>query len=88
MSGRTFAIGDIHGELEHLFKLLSTFPLLDAGDTIVTAGQQRLQRDGTEVKTMDVARPVAAPVSLAPLPAPAANVKLAQGPNPCLVGRP
>ncbi len=61
---------------------------LDAGDTIVTAGQQRLQRDGTEVKTMDVARPAAAPVSVAPLPAPVANAMLAQGPNPCLVGRP
>lgn len=61
---------------------------LDAGDTIVTAGQQRLQRDGTEVKTMEVARPAAAPVSLAPLPAPVANAKLVQGPNPCLERRP
>ena len=61
---------------------------LDAGDTIVTAGQQRLQRDGTEVKTMDVARPAAAPASAAPVPAPVANAKLAQGPNPCFEGRP
>ena len=26
MSGRTFAIGDIHGDLDALFKLLSCFP--------------------------------------------------------------
>lgn len=38
MSGRTFAIGDIHGELEHLFKLLSTFPMLEPEDTIVFLG--------------------------------------------------
>jgi serine/threonine protein phosphatase 1 len=38
MSGRTFAIGDIHGELGHLFKLLSSFPPLDEGDTLVFLG--------------------------------------------------
>ena len=30
---------------------------LDAGDTVVTAGQQRLQRDGTAVRVMDMATP-------------------------------
>jgi membrane fusion protein (multidrug efflux system) len=30
---------------------------LDAGDTVVTAGQQRLQRDGTAVRVMDMAAP-------------------------------
>ena len=35
---RTFAIGDIHGDLEHLDKLLAKLPELDAGDTIVFLG--------------------------------------------------
>jgi serine/threonine protein phosphatase 1 len=38
MSGRTFAIGDIHGDLAHLFKLLACLPELDAGDTLVFLG--------------------------------------------------
>lgn len=38
MAQRTFAIGDIHGDLDHLFKLLATFPELDAEDTIVFLG--------------------------------------------------
>jgi serine/threonine protein phosphatase 1 len=38
MAGRTFAIGDIHGETGHLWKLLATFPSLDAGDTLVFLG--------------------------------------------------
>ncbi len=38
MAGRTFAIGDIHGETQHLFKLLSHLPSLDSGDTIVFLG--------------------------------------------------
>jgi hypothetical protein len=38
MAGRTFAIGDIHGELDHVFRLFSTFPELDAEDTIVFLG--------------------------------------------------
>lgn len=38
MAGRTFAIGDIHGETQHLFKLLASFPPLDAEDTIVFLG--------------------------------------------------
>lgn len=38
MPGRTFAIGDIHGETEHLFKLLASFPQLDESDTIVFIG--------------------------------------------------
>jgi len=38
MAGRTFAIGDIHGETAHLFKLLSCFPTLDADDTLVFVG--------------------------------------------------
>jgi serine/threonine protein phosphatase 1 len=38
MAGRTFAIGDIHGEPEHLARLLEQFPLLDSGDTVVCLG--------------------------------------------------
>jgi serine/threonine protein phosphatase 1 len=35
---RTFAIGDIHGETGHLFKLFSLLPALDADDTVVFMG--------------------------------------------------
>lgn len=39
MSGRrTFAIGDIHGDLQALYKLLRTFPELTADDTVVFVG--------------------------------------------------
>jgi serine/threonine protein phosphatase 1 len=38
MTGRTFAIGDIHGETSHLFKLLSCFPKLTPKDTLVFLG--------------------------------------------------
>jgi serine/threonine protein phosphatase 1 len=38
MSERTFAIGDIHGELEQLFKLLSCLPRLTENDTLVFLG--------------------------------------------------
>jgi serine/threonine protein phosphatase 1 len=36
--GRTFAIGDIHGDLDALFKLFSTFPTLEKDDTVVFVG--------------------------------------------------
>jgi serine/threonine protein phosphatase 1 len=38
MTGRTFAIGDIHGETGHLFKLMAALPPLDEKDTIVFLG--------------------------------------------------
>src|SRR5262245_58403601 len=38
MASRTFAIGDIHGELGELFKLLGGLPSLDPGDTLVFLG--------------------------------------------------
>lgn len=38
MAGRTFAIGDTHGEPDHLARLLARFPVLDAEDTIVFLG--------------------------------------------------
>lgn len=38
MAGRTFAIGDIHGDLEQLFKILACFPPLEKDDTVVFMG--------------------------------------------------
>jgi serine/threonine protein phosphatase 1 len=38
MSGRTFAIGDIHGDLEHLEILLGHLPPLERDDTLVFVG--------------------------------------------------
>jgi len=38
MVGRTFAIGDVHGETEHLFKVLASLPPLDETDTVVFLG--------------------------------------------------
>jgi serine/threonine protein phosphatase 1 len=38
MAGRTFAIGDIHGDAAHLFKLLSCLPTLDESDTLFFLG--------------------------------------------------
>jgi serine/threonine protein phosphatase 1 len=38
MAGRTFVIGDVHGETTHLFKVLGALPTLDAEDTIVFVG--------------------------------------------------
>jgi serine/threonine protein phosphatase 1 len=38
MAGRTFAIGDIHGELAHLLALIHKLPPLDSEDTLVFLG--------------------------------------------------
>jgi serine/threonine protein phosphatase 1 len=38
MAGRTFAIGDIHGEPDHLLRLLGRLPALDADDSLVFLG--------------------------------------------------
>jgi Calcineurin-like phosphoesterase len=38
MANRSFAIGDIHGDTAHLFKLLSCLPKLDEEDTLVFVG--------------------------------------------------
>jgi len=38
MAHRTFAIGDIHGDLDALLKLLSCLPTLDKDDTVVLLG--------------------------------------------------
>src|SRR5690242_15588574 len=38
MAARTFAIGDIHGDLAALEKLLASLPLLNKDDTLVFVG--------------------------------------------------
>lgn len=38
MAHRSFAIGDVHGHAEHLFKLLSCLPSLDEHDTLIFLG--------------------------------------------------
>ncbi len=38
MAGRTFVVGDVHGELRHLSTLLARLPALDAGDTLLFLG--------------------------------------------------
>lgn len=38
MAGRTFAIGDTHGELDEVYALFSMFPKLTAEDTVVFVG--------------------------------------------------
>ncbi len=68
---------------------------LAAGDLVVTAGQQRLQRDSTAVRVADMSRsatrPVgpAGPVSAASTPAVSGTTgnqaKAPKGPNPCLM---
>ena len=60
---------------------------LAAGDTVVTAGQQRIQRDGTEVKVLEMARPAVASAPQASAasaaPASAASPQPLAGANPC-----
>src|SRR5262245_22903706 len=38
MPGRTFAIGDIHGDLDALGRVLASFPTLSPSDTVVFVG--------------------------------------------------
>jgi len=62
-----------------------------AGDTVITTGQQRIQRDGMKVSVVVLNAP-AAPSAKSPAPAPAPVEALAPqaagGANPCLVGMP
>lgn len=55
MAGRTFAIGDIHGDLTALFRLLSTLPELDARDTLVFVGDY-LDRGPSSAEVIDYLR--------------------------------
>ena len=55
MAHRTFAIGDIHGETRHLFKLMSRLPKLDADDTIVFLGDY-VDRGPASAQVVDFVR--------------------------------
>jgi membrane fusion protein (multidrug efflux system) len=60
---------------------------LQAGDTVITTGQQRIQRDGTKVSVVVLNTPAAASAK-SPAPTEAAAAPVAGGANPCLVGMP
>ena len=55
MAGRTFAIGDIHGETKHLFKLMSCLPQLDADDTVIFL-EDYLDRGPESAQVVDFVR--------------------------------
>ncbi len=55
MPGRTFAIGDIHGDLDALFKVLSCLPTLDKNDTVVFVGDY-LDRGPKSAQVIDYIR--------------------------------
>jgi serine/threonine protein phosphatase 1 len=55
MTGRTFAIGDIHGDLEHLEALFGMLPPLDEQDTLVFLGDY-LDRGPHSAKVVDFVR--------------------------------
>jgi serine/threonine protein phosphatase 1 len=60
MAGRTFAIGDIHGERAHLTRIWDQLPLLDAQDTVVFLGDYvNRGPDSREVIEMLMALPAA-----------------------------
>lgn len=66
---------------------------LQPGDLVITAGQQRVQKDGMPVRVMDLGRPAGAPTANGPAAAssapagisPAAAAPSPGGPHPCLV---
>lgn len=53
---------------------------LAAGDTVVTAGHQRLQKDGTPVRVVDLSQPGGPPSVAAAAPAPAAAAAAGSSP--------
>jgi len=55
---------------------------LEPGDSVVTAGQQRVQRDGTEVRVLDVAAAAVPGAPAAGAPAPGAPAKPAAEAKP------
>jgi len=55
MAGRTFAVGDIHGDIQQLFVLLSKLPTLDQNDTIVFLGDY-LDRGPASAQVVDYVR--------------------------------
>lgn len=76
---------------------------LNEGDEVIVAGQQRIQKDGTVVKVMNVPQPIERPAVSGPSVAAAAiakpqtdvkkddqkpTIKTLTGSNPCLEGKP
>ena len=51
--GRTFAIGDIHGEATHLERLLERLPPLHADDTLVFLGDY-MDRGPESARVFDI----------------------------------
>jgi serine/threonine protein phosphatase 1 len=55
MAGRTFAIGDIHGDIQALWSLLSKLPTLDENDTLVFLGDY-IDRGPSSAQVVDYVR--------------------------------
>ncbi|MCC7543077.1 MAG: serine/threonine protein phosphatase [Deltaproteobacteria bacterium] len=55
MAGRTIAIGDIHGDVWHLERILGQLPPLDADDTLVFLGDY-LDRGPQSAQVIDLVR--------------------------------
>lgn len=58
MAHRTFAIGDLHGDLQALYKLLSCLPPLDGEDTLVFLGDY-VDRGPHSAQVVDYVRSLA-----------------------------
>jgi membrane fusion protein (multidrug efflux system) len=61
---------------------------LEPGDSVVTAGQQRVQRDGTEVRVLDVAAAAVPGAPASGAPAAGAPAKPAADAKPAAKGKP
>lgn len=66
MAGRTFAIGDIHGDTQALFKLLSCFPTLDEEDTLIFLGDY-IDRGPRSAQVIDFIRNLNGPAKVVAL---------------------
>src|SRR5437867_10421634 len=55
MAGRTFAIGDIHGDLDQLFRILACLPALEKEDTLVFVGDY-IDRGARSAEVIDFLR--------------------------------
>ena len=55
MAGRTFAIGDIHGDIDALRRLIQRLPALDAKDTLVFVGDY-VDRGPCSAEVVDLVR--------------------------------
>ena len=55
MTGRTFAIGDIHGDMEQLTKILDCLPPFEKGDTVVFVGDY-IDRGPSSAEVIDFIR--------------------------------